>query len=135
MSTFDGPSRESCIVRRERTNTPLQALLLLNDPQYIEAARGLAERTINEGGATPADRAAFLFRLCAGRDPRQPEIDDLVNAYSEELAHYQARADAAERLASSSSLPLAPRLDRAEVAAWTMAANVMLNLDEVVTKN
>ncbi|RIK76943.1 MAG: hypothetical protein DCC67_13255 [Planctomycetota bacterium] len=135
MSTFDGPSRESCVVRRERTNTPLQALLLLNDPQYVEAARGLAERTIKEGGAETAARARFLFRTLACREPSQNELADLVAAYETELAHYRTHAPAAEQLVGASSMPLDETFDRAEVAAWTMAANVLLNLDEVVTKN
>jgi hypothetical protein len=135
MNTFDSPSRESCIVRRERTNTPLQALLLLNDPQYIEAARGLAERTMLEGGDTEASRATFLFRTVMGRGPDIEELEELVAAFREELNHFRAEAAAAKSLATSGSIPPNEKLDHAELAAWTIAANVALNLDEVITKN
>jgi hypothetical protein len=135
MNTFDAPSRESCIVRRERTNTPLQALLLLNDPQYVEAACGLAQRTMREGGDAAADRATFLFRTATCREPSIDELNELTSAYQEELHHYQANAEAAEKLTASGTMPPDAALDRAELAAWMMAANVVLNLDEVVTKN
>jgi hypothetical protein len=135
MNTFDSPSRESCIVRRERTNTPLQALLLLNDPQYIEAARGLAERTMLEGGDTEASRATFLFRTVTCRTPDIEELEEFVAAYREELEHFRADVEAAKNLATSGSMPPNEKLDHAELAAWTMAANVALNLDEVITKN
>jgi hypothetical protein len=135
MNTFDAPSRESCIVRRERTNTPLQALLLLNDPQYVEAARGLAERTMQEGGDSVEKRARFLFHTATCRQPQVDELADLVAAYEQELEHYRTNAKAAEELIASGSLPADEKLDRPELAAWTMAANVVLNLDEVVTRN
>ena len=135
MNTFDGPSRESCIVRRERTNTPLQALLLLNDPQYVEAARGLALRTMTAGGDTEAARATFLFRTATCRSPSIEELTELVEAYREELAHYRANHEAAAALVANGSMPVDEKLDRPELAAWIMAANVVLNLDEVVSKN
>jgi hypothetical protein len=135
MNTFDAPSRESCIVRRERTNTPLQALLLLNDPQYVEAARGLAERTMLEGGDSVEQRARFLFRTATCRQPHADELADLVAAYEQEIEHYRANAKAAAKLVASGSLPADEKLNRPELAAWTMAANVVLNLDEVVTRN
>lgn len=135
MNTFDAPSRESCIVRRERTNTPLQALLLLNDPQYVEAARGLAERTMHEGGDSVEQRARFLFQTATCRQPQVDELSDLVAAYEQEFEHYRANAKAAEELIASGSLNADEKLDRPELAAWTMAANVVLNLDEVVTRN
>jgi hypothetical protein len=135
MSTFDAPSRESCIVRRERTNTPLQALLLLNDPQYVEAARGLAARTLHEGGSDDAARAKFLFRAAVVRDPTSEEVADLVAAYDAELAHYRRNAEAAAALTFVGEAPREAQLDQAELAAWTMVANIVLNLDEVVTKN
>jgi hypothetical protein len=135
MNTFDAPSRESCIVRRERTNTPLQALLLLNDPQYVEAARGLAERTMQQGGDSVEQRARFLFHTATCRQPQVDELADLVEAYQQEFEHFRADAKAAEELIASGSLPADEKLDRPELAAWTMAANVVLNLDEVVTRN
>ncbi|WP_198421764.1 DUF1553 domain-containing protein [Lacipirellula parvula] len=135
MNTFDAPSRESCIVRRERTNTPLQALLLLNDPQYVEAARGLAERTLSEGGDSIERRARFLFHTAACRQPSIDELANLVEAYQQELANYRADGAAAEALLAAGGAPADAAVDRAELAAWTMAANVVLNLDEVVTRN
>lgn len=135
MNTFDAPSRESCIVRRERTNTPLQALLLLNDPQYVEAARGLAERTLSEGGDSIERRARFLFHTAACRQPSIDELADLVEAYQHELANYRSDGAAAEALLAAGGAPADAAVDRAELAAWTMAANVVLNLDEVVTRN
>ena len=135
MSTFDGPSRESCVVRRERTNTPLQALLLLNDPQYVEAARALAERAMKMNELTDRERGAYMFRLSTSRYPSPEETERIIEAYREELAHYESEAAQAEELLSiGESLP-AKSLDRSKLAAWTMVANVLLNLDEVVTKN
>ncbi|MCO6459365.1 MAG: PSD1 domain-containing protein [Pirellulaceae bacterium] len=135
MSIVDAPSREACVVRRERTNTPLQALLLLNDPQYVEAARGLAQRALREGGADAASRAAYMFRLCTARPPADEELQDLVAGFQEELAHYQQHPAEAARLVQVGEAP-APSPDEViEVAAWTALANMLLNLDEVVTKN
>ena len=135
MSILDAPSREACVVRRERTNTPLQALMLFNDPQFVEAARGLAERTMQHGGAKPEERAAFMFRLCTARQPTADELQDLVAGYREELAHYEQHAEAAKQLASVGLVPRNEKLPAAEVAAWTMQANMVLNLDEVVSRN
>lgn len=141
MSTFDAPSRESCNVRRERTNTPLQALLLLNDPQYFEAARSLAERTMRHASETPTEKAAYMFRLCTARDPSSTELDSLVAAYEEELAQYKLKPEAAMKIASiTADGTLAEEIDYdkhqvPELASWTLVANVLLNLDEVVTRN
>lgn len=135
MNTFDGPSRESCTVRRERTNTPLQALLVLNDPQYVEAARGLAERAMREAGSNAEDRAAYLLQLAIGRQPQVIEIQELVEAFEQELARYRENRGAAEALIAVGSTAPDEQLDAVELAAWTLTANVVLNLDEVVTKN
>lgn len=135
MSTFDGPSRESCVVRRERTNTPMQALLLLNDPQYVEAARNLAQRTLREGGSERAQQAAWLFRACTGRHASEQELKDLVQAVEEELKYYEQHEEAAKQLiAVGSKSDQAPE-QPAAVAAWTIVSNMVLNLDEVLTKN
>jgi hypothetical protein len=114
--TFDATSREFCTVRRVRTNTPLQALTLLNDPASFEAARALARR-IADGGASPAARAAWGVKLVLSRPSTPAEVDRLVALYDKELAQYRQRGD---------SDP--------EMAAWTMVANVLLNLDEAITK-
>ena len=135
MGTFDNPSREACTVRRERTNTPLQALLLCNDPQYIEAARRLAERTLREGGESDAARAAFMFHWCTGRQPTTQEITELVQAYEQDLAHYQKHKQAAENLVAIGENPSPENYGTPELAAWTLTANLLLNLDEVIMKN
>ena len=135
MSTFDAPSREACSLRRERTNTPLQALLLLNDPQFFEAARGLAERAMHEGGESAEARAAWMFRLCTSRQPDRKTIEELVTLLADETVAYKSDLDAAKQVISVGTPPPDDSLDTAELAAWTMVANVVLNLDEVVTKN
>lgn len=135
MSTFDAPSRESCIVRRERTNTPLQALLLMNDPQYFEAARALGQRALLHGGSTPESRAAYAFRLCIARPPATQELAELVQLFEANLQRFrQDTAAAASLIAVGESAPDAS-LDPAELAAWAVVANLLLNLDEVLTKN
>jgi hypothetical protein len=131
--TFDAPSRETCTVRRARTNTPLQALALMNDKQYVEAARKLAERMIAASPA-PADRAAFGFRLATGRQPTDREKAVLVKLYENQLAEYQANKDAAAKFLAVGESKRDEKLDVSEHAAWTLVANVILNLDETVTK-
>ena len=138
-------------MRRERTNTPLQALLLMNDPQYVEAARHLAMRTLRDGGEETGERAVWLFRLLTARRPSPNERDVLTSVYEDHLSTYRASAEAANRLITNSSVAAstdgdskandhladrdsASELDAAELAAWTMVANLVLNLDEVMTK-
>ena len=135
MLVFDGPTRESCTVRRERTNTPLQALLLMNDPQYVEAARALAQRVLSEAPESPESQAAWLIELTTSRPAKAVEIDELVRAVAEERERYESEPAAAEGLVSVGIAPSADTLDKAELAAWTVAANLVLNLDEVVSKN
>jgi hypothetical protein len=134
MSTFDAPSRESCTVRRERTNTPLQMLLLMNDPQYVEAARALAERTM-KGGDSTEKRVDFMFQLCTARLPRETERAELVRYYEATLADFQAAQDAAGKLLTVGEAPVDAAMPTPELAAWTLVANLVLCLDEVVTKN
>lgn len=134
MTTLDAPSREACVVRRERTNTPLAALLLLNDPQYVEAARALAQRSMLEAGGPQGKIAETMLQLSLLRKPTQKEIDRLVSVYNESLPRYQQDAEAAVKLLGTGVAPVSEELDRAELAAWTLAANVVLNLDEVLTK-
>jgi hypothetical protein len=134
LLTFDAPSRETCTVRRARTNTPLQALVLLNDKQYVEAARHMAERVLREGGATLEDRLAYAFRLATARRPNADELSVLVKVYQAQLADYQADKEAAAKLLSYGDSKRNEALDPSEEAAWTMVANLILNLDEVVTK-
>ncbi len=135
LSTFDAPSREACTVRRDRTNTPQQALLLMNDPQYVEAARGLAERTLREAGASAAARAGYLFRLCTARWPSDAELAELVALYGDHRDVFQESPQAAEQLLAVGELPADFPAEAPEAAAWLLVANMVLNLDEVVTKN
>jgi hypothetical protein len=134
MATFDAPSRELCTVRRIRTNTPLQAFVTLNDPVYVEAAQALARRIVREGGATSADRARFALGLCLARPPRDEQVAQLVALYDDEIAHFRQDAKSAEQLATDPLGPLPEGMDPAELATWTVVANVILNLDGVLTK-
>jgi hypothetical protein len=134
LTTFDAPSREECVVRRGRTNTPLQALVLMNDEQYVEAARHLAERMMREGGPRPADRIALGFRLATSRQPSADEIRIFQTLYDAQSAAYARNAQAAAKLLGVGDSPHDRSLEPGELAAWTMVANVILNLDETVTK-
>jgi hypothetical protein len=132
MATFDAPSREVCTIRRPRTNTPLQALVTLNDPAYVEAAQALARRMIREGGPHAADRAARGFRLVLARRPTAAEVERLVRLHADARAQFQAAPAAAEKLATDPLGPPPADLggDIVDLAAWTAVANVILNLDE-----
>ncbi len=134
MLLFDSPSREICTVKRSRTNTPLQALALLNEVTYVEAARHLAERMIQEGGATTADRITWAFRLLTARKPSVEELAVLTARYDSRLARYKTDPAAAKQLISQGATPSIATLDLAELAAMTITANVLLNLDEAVTR-
>jgi hypothetical protein len=135
MYLMDAPSREHCAVRRERTNTPLQALMLMNDPQYVEAARVLGERTLKEGGATLESRATFLFHLATARTPTAFELNVLKNAFAKFHAEYSGDPKEAAKLIQVGESPPDAALNPVEVASWTMMANLVLNLDEVINKN
>jgi len=134
MASFDAPSRESCTVRRERTNTPLQALILMNDIQFVEAARKLAERTMTEAGTKPEDRVAYAFRMATSRYPTADEMKVFLEIYNAHLAEYQKDKDSAMKLLSVGEAKRNEKLDVSELAAWTMIVNLILNLDETVTK-
>jgi uncharacterized protein DUF1553/uncharacterized protein DUF1549/cytochrome c len=129
LTVFDAPSREYCTARRVRTNTPLQALTALNDPAFFQAARALAARTLAEAAAAPEARAAHAFRLCTARRPSAPELAPLLAFEDEQLARFRADPKAARAVAGD-----AAPAEIAELAAWTMVANVLLNLDETLTK-
>jgi hypothetical protein len=134
LSTFDAPDRETCTVKRSRTNTPLQALVLMNDPTYIEASRKLAERVIREGGSTVQDRLAFAFRLPLARKPRPDEAKVLIRILTEQSDHFRQHPEAVTKLLAVGESPRDEKLDQAELAAWTTVTSVILNLDETVTK-
>jgi mono/diheme cytochrome c family protein len=130
FAVFDAPSREVCTVRRPRTNTPLQALTAMNDPAFFDASRGLARRILAEGGSDERARIAYGFRLCTSRKPAADELDILEQALTRELAHFKKDTAAAKAVFKGVELPK----DLVESAAWTLIANVLLNLDETVTK-
>jgi hypothetical protein len=133
MSTFDAPNREVCTVRRERSNTPLQALVTLNDPVYIEAAQALARR-MAAAGETPEERASFGFRLCLSRPPTKKELAELVRLYSESHARFTSDEVRAKAVATKPIGPTSKGSDTADLAAWTVVGNVLLNLDEMLMK-
>jgi hypothetical protein len=134
MTVFDAPDREFCVVRRSNTNTPLQALTLLNDPTFAEAARKLAERAWREGGRTADSRLAFAFRLATGREPDGPELGTLRDLLAKMRQEYSEDADRARQLLAVGASPAAADIAAPELAAYTSVANVILNLDEVITK-
>ena len=134
MATFDAPSRETCTFRRQPTNTPLQAYVTLNDPTFVEAAQALARRLVEEGGATPESRVRHGWRLVTGRPPSERDVADLVALFRSMSEDFARRPSDAEAFATRPLGPLRPGLETAEAAAWTAVANVLLNLDPVLTK-
>jgi hypothetical protein len=134
LATFDAPDREKCVARRAVTNTPLQALVLLNDPTYVEAARALAQRVIAEGGPAPGQRIRLAFRLATGRPPTLREIQILAGLEQAEMLHFRRDRSAAAKLVAVGESPANPKVEPAELAAWTTVANAILNLDETNTK-
>ncbi len=134
MAAFDAPSREICTLRRVSTNTPLQAFVTLNDPVYVEAAQALARRVIAEAGASGEERAGYLLRLALARPAAEPQVAQLAALYRSELEHYRHDTKAAEAMATDPLGPVRAGVDVAEAAAWTVVANVVLNMDGVLTK-
>jgi len=134
MSTFDAPSRETCSVRRSRTNTPLAALALMNDVQFVEASRGVAQRIMKEGGDTDKARAEFAFRLVTARLPTDAERAVTLKVYASSLARFVAEEAAAIELLKVGESAYDQSLNASQLAAWTIVANMLLNLDETITK-
>jgi hypothetical protein len=134
MEILNAPSRELCTVRRERTDTPLQALVTLNDPQFVEAARFLAEKTLKEAGDKPEDRINFMAKRLLARPMRPEELKVVQTVLDDLLAHYKEHADEAKKLIAVGESKADPKFDPAALAAWTMIANQLLNLDEVLNK-
>jgi hypothetical protein len=133
LSTFDAPDRETCTVRRLRTNTPLQALILMNDPTYVEASRKLAERLLTEA-ESDEKRIRLAFQLALARPPGERELGVLLRIHREQIAAYRGNHEASTNLLAVGEAPSNPALDPAELAAWTIVASVILNLDETITK-
>ena len=134
MATFDAPSREVCSIRRIRTNTPLQAFVTMNDPVYVEASQALARRIVREGGATAHERAAYALRHCLARPPHKRQVEQITKLFQAELEHFRTDPKGAERIATAPIGPAPAGMDTTELAAWTVVANVLLNLDGVLMK-
>ena len=133
MTTFDAPNREVCTLRRNRTNTPLQALVTLNDPVYVEAAQALARR-VSLPAAAPEEVIRRAFLLTVSRPPSEKETQRLRQLYEETLAEFRTDAKKAAEMATNPIGPVPAGADTAALAAWTAVANVMLNLDEALMK-
>ena len=134
MISFDAAGRNFCTVERQQTSTPLQSLVLLNDPQYVEAARVLAERTLHQGGPTSDAQITYAFRLLTSRAPFDEELNLLRDLYTAEQASFKADLEAARDLLAVGDHPRDPQLDPAEAAAMTVVASTIMNFDEAVIK-
>lgn len=134
MTLFDVPSRETCRVSRARTDTPLQALTLLNDVTYVESARALGQRMLKEGGATPASRVKFAFRSVLGRQPTAAESKVLLGGLQRWQTRFKGNEKATLTFINEGVIPNDPKLNKTDIAAYTMIASTILNLDETVTK-
>jgi hypothetical protein len=134
MTAFDAPDRETCLIRRARTNTPLQALVLLNDPTYVESSRRFAERILKEAGPTPTERLNYAYRLALARVPTVDEGRILLDLYKASCDRFARDAGAAEKLIAVGESARDPSLGAIELAAWTTIASTVLNLDEAISK-
>jgi hypothetical protein len=134
MVNFDSAQRETCVVRETRTDTPLQALNLMNDVTFVEAARFLGQRMLKEGGAGADTRLRLGFRLALGRPPSAAELAVLRDDLNYHLDHFADRKEDVDRLLSQGDSRADPALDRRELAAYASVASVLLNTDEMVTK-
>lgn len=135
MASFDAPDREVCSVRRGTTNTPLQALILMNDPTFVESARKFAERILAEGGPTIEQRIVWAFRSATARPPTDRESAILRSIYDRQLQRFRGDTAAVEKLLRVGESPVTSASDRTELAAWATVANAILNLDETITKS
>jgi len=134
MMTFDAAGRETCVVRETRTNTPLQALTLMNDVTFIEAARGLAQRVMAAEGKSPEERLTLAFRLTTSRPPRPQELQILLTGWQAQLDRFAKSPEAADKLTKIGELKRLESVNLAELAAYTTVAGMILNLDETITK-
>ena len=135
LLAFDASTREECVVQRPRSNTPLQALVLLNDPTYVEAARVLAARLIAEAGPDPSARLDRAFRLALARPPRPAEAEVLTRCWPSTSGNIAGDPAAARELLGIGDAPAPEDFDPAELAAWTSVTRVLLNLHETITRN
>ena len=134
FQTFDAPSRETCTLSRPRTSTPLQSLVIMNDPVYVEAARALAARVLQEGGAGLEQQLAYAFRLTLARPPEKAELKVLQQTYQEQRENFTRHDKDADALLAIGESARPKDLPAADLAAFTAVANVLLNLNETITK-
>ncbi len=134
MSLFDVPGRDTCRVRRSRTNTPLQALALMNEITFVEASRVFAQRILTEGGSTPAERINYAFERAMSRRPNAKEGQILLAGQKQLSDQYRANPEAATKLVSIGDSPRDPKIDASELAAYTITASIILNMDETISK-
>ena len=134
MATFDAPGREYCVVRRSQTNTPLQAFVMLHDPQFLEAARHLAARVIQEGGDSTQSQIEYGFQLCTSRKPTSAELAVLLETQQEQLAHFRNAPEKVEQLLSIGVTPIQAGMAKEELAAMTQVCRMLMNLSEFITK-
>jgi hypothetical protein len=134
LSTFDAPSGEACVARREVSNTPLQALTLLNDALFVEIAQGLARDVVSQSAGQPEEIARALFRRCLTRPPNHDELSALVAFERKARERFDRDPQAAGVIAKADSRPEHAQ-DQAALAAWTAVARGLLNLDETITKD
>ncbi len=135
LLAFDAPSREECTADRARSNTPLQSLVLLNDPSYVEAARAFAENILRHGGSTARDKLDWAFRRAVSRGIKPNEAEVLESLLQSHLDEYKSDATAAINLLTVGAKPVPTDLDKSELAAWTSVARTILNLHETITRN
>ncbi len=134
MMAFDAPSRQECTAERATSNTPMQALTLLNDPSYVETARVFASRIIQEGGESVVERINWAYQQTLSRSPEPKELEIVTNLYEKHRAEYTANVDAADALVATGEAPLTEDIEPDELAAWTSVARVILNLHETITR-
>ncbi len=135
LKAFDAPSREECTAERPRSNTPLAALTLLNDPTFVEAAQTFAERILTGSGETTESRLDLAFRLAVSRSPDSFEIETLCRLLQSNHRRYSSDPVAAKEVTSTGLRPVADGIDLVELAAWTTVARAILNMNETITRN
>ena len=134
MIAFDAPNRSVCTVKREKTNTPIQALTLLNDPEFMEAARVLAQRVQREASNTIEEQVSLGFRLLCGRMPHPNELELLTTLFDRSHAKYKGNPKSADALLEIGNHPIDPNLDRIQTAALTQVISTIMNFDEAYMK-
>ncbi|MDB6003893.1 MAG: Protein of unknown function (DUF1553)/Protein of unknown function (DUF1549)/Planctomycete, partial [Prosthecobacter sp.] len=135
MLAFDAPSREECVAERNRSNIPQQALVLLNDPTYVEAARVFAARILTEAKGDASQRIGWAFQQALQRGPSADELGTLTALFAKQLGDYQKEPAAAAELLKTGAAPVAESLNKSELAAWTHVSRVLLNLHETITRS